>query len=310
MNNDTPDANGDVSVDIRGKDAIVAVKYNGSDEVVELIRDSNSFTVDGLTIGVKGKFGYQGDTVDTIDKDAAVGIDARVNTDNIVDSIKDMVEQYNKIVDLVNSELTTRPDKEYAPLTSEQKKELTESEIKLYEEKAKSGMLYGDSDLRTLSSDLRFVVSGGMAEALKNIGITTSTLYSDNGKLTLDESKLRAMLEADPEAVEKAFTTKSGNENQNGLATNLKNVMDKYVKTMGSMQNKGILIRKAGSKSSPMSLTENALYDQIKAVKEAITKLNTRLETERDRYIAQFTSLETLISQMNSQSSWLSQFGG
>ncbi len=310
VNNDTPDANGDVSVDIRGKDAIVAVKYNGSDEVVELIRDSNSFTVDGLTIGVKGKFGYQGDTVDTIDKDAAVGIDARVNTDNIVDSIKDMVEQYNKIVDLVNSELTTRPDKEYAPLTSEQKKELTESEIKLYEEKAKSGMLYGDSDLRTLSSDLRFVVSGGMAEALKNIGITTSTLYSDNGKLTLDESKLRAMLEADPEAVEKAFTTKSGNENQNGLATNLKNVMDKYVKTMGSMQNKGILIRKAGSKSSPMSLTENALYDQIKAVKEAITKLNTRLETERDRYIAQFTSLETLISQMNSQSSWLSQFGG
>lgn len=310
VNNDTPDANGDVSVDIRGKDAIVAVKYNGSDEVVELIRDSNSFTVDGLTIGVKGKFGYQGDTVDTIDKDAAVGIDARVNTDNIVDSIKDMVEQYNKIVDLVNSELTTRPDKEYAPLTSEQKKELTESEIKLYEEKAKSGMLYGDSDLRTLSSDLRFVVSGGMAEALKNIGITTSTLYSDNGKLTLDESKLRAMLEADPEAVEKAFTTKSGNENQNGLATNLKNVMDKYVKTMGSMQKKGILIRKAGSKSSPMSLTENALYDQIKAVKEAITKLNTRLETERDRYIAQFTSLETLISQMNSQSSWLSQFGG
>ena len=114
VNNDTPDANGDVSVDIRGKDAIVAVKYNGSDEVVELIRDSNSFTVDGLTIGVKGKFGYQGDTVDTIDKDAAVGIDARVNTDNIVDSIKDMVEQYNKIVDLVNSELTTRPDKEYA----------------------------------------------------------------------------------------------------------------------------------------------------------------------------------------------------
>lgn len=313
VKNDTPDAldaNGDVSVDIRGKDAIVAVKYNGSDEIVELIRDSNSFTIDGLTVGVKGKFGYQGDSVDTIDKNEAVGIDARVNTDNIVDSIKTMVEEYNKIVDLVNSELTTRPDKEYSPLTSEQKKELTESEIKLYEEKAKSGMLYGDSDLRTLSSDLRFVVSGGMAEALKSIGITTSTLYSDNGKLTLDESKLRAMLEADPEAVEKAFTTKNGNENQNGLATNLKNVMDKYVKTMGSMQNKGILIRKAGSKSSPMSLTENALYEQIKAVKEAITKLNTRLETERDRYIAQFTSLETLISQMNSQSSWLSQFGG
>ena len=232
-----------------------------------------------------------------------------------MDNIKSMVEEYNKIIELVNKELTTKPDRDYSPLTSEQKKELSESEIEVWEEKAKSGMLYGDSDLRSLSSDLRFIISGGNMEAFRAIGITTSTLYSDNGKLTLDESKLRAALETDPESVEKLFTSKAGtdadgNKTFDGIATNLKNVMDKYVKTLGSMDTKGILIKKAGSTSSPMSLTENTFYKQLAEINKQISKLETRLESERDRYIKQFTSLETLISQMNSQSSWLSQLGG
>ena len=151
-------------------------------------------------------------------------------------------------------------------------------------------------------------------EAFRKRGITTSTLYSDNGKLTVDETKLRAALETDPESVEKLFTSgKAKDEKGNditGIATNLKNVMDKYVRTMGSMDTKGILIKKAGSTSSPMSLTENSIYKQLTEINKQISKLQTRLESERDRYIKQFTSLETLISQMNSQSSWLSQLGG
>ena len=300
---------------VQGQDAVVAVKYKGSDDVVELIRDSNSFTVDGLSIGVKGKFGYDDDGNRIEDFEDPVEINAQVDTDKIVDSIKSMVEEYNKIIELVNKEVSTRPDRDYAPLTSEQKKELSESEIETWEEKAKSGLLYGDSDLRSLSSDLRFIISGGNMEALRAVGITTSTLYSDNGKLTLDENKLRAALEMDPESVEKLFTSKAGtdadgNQTFNGIATNLKRVMDKYVKTLGSMETKGVLIKKAGSTSSPMSLTENAFYKQLAEINKQISKLQTRLESERDRYIKQFTSLETLISQMNSQSSWLSQLGG
>ena len=34
--------------EVRGQDAIIAVKYGGSDEVVELKRGTNSFTVDGF----------------------------------------------------------------------------------------------------------------------------------------------------------------------------------------------------------------------------------------------------------------------
>lgn len=302
-----------------GQDAVVTVKYAGSDEAVTLTRGSNSFDLDGLTISVKGEFGYlkdaDGKVTDELDPTAeAVGIDAQVNADSIVDAVKTMVEEYNAIIDLVNKELTTKPDRDYTPLTSEQKKELSEDEIKLYEEKAKAGLLFGDSDLRTLSTDLRFIISAGYSQALENVGISTSTSYTDGGKLTFDESKFRAALESDPEAVEKLFTDKGsvdekGNTNY-GLATTLQNVMDKYAKTMGSWETKGILIRKAGTESSALSLTENFMYKEIAEIDKIITKLQTRLESERDRYIQQFTSLETLISQMNSQSNWLAQIGG
>lgn len=297
--------------EIRGQDAIVAVKYGNSDEVVELIRDSNSFTVDGMTVGVKGEFGYMDDGSGNKVLDPAteeVNFTAKVNTDSIVSAIKSMVEEFNAIVELVNKELTTKPDSDYSsPLTSEQRSELSESEIKLYEEKAKQGLLYCDSDLRALSDDLYMVISGGNAEALRAIGISTSTSYTDNGKLVLDESKLRAALEADPESVENLFTSKaSADGSSNGVATNLQSIMDKYVKTMGAT--KGILIEKAGSSSAPLSLTTNSIYKEIAEINKVIEKLQTRLEAEQDRYISQFTALETLISQMNSQSSWLSQF--
>lgn len=310
-----------VSVDKQGQDAIVAVKFSGSDEVIELHRDTNTFNVDGLAIAVKGEFGYEPENIDqatgkpkATNNDSAVGIDARVDADKIVDGIKSMIEEYNKMIEVVNKQLTTRPDRDYQPLTSEQRKEMSEEEIKLWEEKAKTGMLYNDSDLRTLSSDLRFIISGGNSQLMSEIGITTSNLYSDNGKLSLDETKLRAALETDPQKVEKLFTAPEGVNDKGssitGMATNLKNTMKKYVNTLGSWESKGILVKKAGAESSPISLTENYMYKQLQEINKAITKLQTRLETERDRYIKQFTSLETLISQMNSQSSWLSQVGG
>ena len=301
---------------VQGTDAIIAVKYAGSNEVVELTRGSNSFDVDGLTINVKGTFNYDDKGV-IIDKSdvAAIGIDAQVDADSIVDAVKSMVDEYNAIIELVNKELTTKPDRDYAPLTSEQKKELSEDEIEAWEKKAKEGLLHADSDIRSLSSDLRFIIGGGIAQELAEMGISTSSTYSDNGKLTFDESKFRAALASNPERVQQIFaessvTNTNGNGTSTGIATALKNVMDKYVSTTGAMESKGILIRKAGHESSPMSVTENTMYKQLQEIEKLITKFQERLETERDRYIKQFTSLETLISQMNSQSGFLSQLGG
>ncbi len=301
----------------RGQDAIVAIKYAGSDKEVELRRGTNTFTVDGLTINVKGEFGYKEETIGdkttkVLDPSAdPVEVDAEVDVDKLLSTIKSFVEDYNSIVDMVNKELTTKHDNDYDPLSSEQKSELSDTEISKWETKAKEGLLYGDSDLRNLSMDLRVVVSGGFLVKFEEVGISLSSNYADGGKLSVDETKLRAALETDPEKVQNLFTSKKGfdadgNETYNGLATNLKNVMDKYVKTLGAMETKGILIRKAGSQSAAMSLTDNYYYNQIASINKILDTLNARLKAEQDRYISQFTSLETMINNMNSQSSYLS----
>lgn len=219
----------------------------------------------------------------------------------MVSAISDMVKEYNEILELVNSQVSTRPDSDYFPLTDEQKKEMSESEIKLWEEKAKAGVLFGSSELRSLSEDLRWMIDPKDQQYMAELGISVSSNWQDNGKLVFDETKFKAALEQDPDAVKAAFT------GENGIATNLKNTMNKYVSTMGAT--KGILIEKAGSTHAPTSVLKNSIQSEIDDVDKILENLKARLKSEQDRYINQFTQLETLISQMNSQSSYLSGMG-
>ena len=136
---------------------------------------------------------------------------------------------------------------------------------------------------------------------MEAMGISVSSSWQDNGKLSFDETKFKAALEQDPDAVKAAFTK------ADGIASNLKNTMNKYVNTMGAT--KGILIEKAGSTHAPTSVLSNSLKSEIDDVDKILANLKAKLKTEQDRYISQFTQLETLISQMNSQSSYISSLG-
>lgn len=293
------------SIDLtKGQDAVVAVKYAGSNEVINLTRGSNSFDIDGLNVTVKGTFGEfdktTGELINVKPEDA-VTFETNVSSDKMVSAISDLVKEYNEILELVNTQLSTRPDSDYFPLTDDQKKEMSESEIKLWEEKAKAGILFGSSELRSLSDDLRWAILPKDQQAMEAMGISVSSSWQDNGKLSFDETKFRAALEQDPDAVKAAFTA------SDGIASNLKNTMNKYVNTLGAT--KGILIEKAGSTHAPTSVLNNSLKSEIDDVDKILENLKARLKSEQDRYISQFTQLETLISQMNSQSSYLSGLG-
>ena len=292
-----------------GQDAIIAVQYAGSNQVTEITRGSNTISIDGLNITANGTFGYDSKTGQLDPAAEAVTFTAKVNSDTIVDAVKSMVEEFNEIVEHINTQVSTKPDRDYQPLTSSQKAEMSEDQIKLWEDKAKEGLLFMDSDIRGLADSLRFVIPENFRTALEGIGITVSSDYSDNGKLTLDESKLRAALESDPESVRNALassvqTNADGTTTQGGLLTNIKTIMDRYASTAGAT--KGILIERAGSSHSVTSMLDNALLDQINEIDDRIASLTERLSTEQDRYISQFTQLELLVSQMNSQSSYLS----
>ena len=280
--------------------------------MTEIRRDSNTISMDGLNVTVSGTFGYDenGNYIQDTEK---VTFTAKVDTDKAYETIKSMVDDYNEILELINEEVSTKPDRDYSPLTSSQKAEMSEDEIKLWEEKAKEGLLFMDSDMRSLADSLRFVIPSNLRSALSEIGISTSTDYSENGKLTIDESKLKAALESDPEKVRELFTASAqteedGTVTQGGLMTHMKSIFDQYAGTTGST--KGILIERAGSEHSVTSVMDNALLDQMNEIDDKINRLLDQLTTEQDRYISQFTQLEQLISQMNSQSSWLTSMIG
>lgn len=289
-----------------GKDAIIMVDYDGAGgaDAVELRRSSNTIDIDGMTVSLKGTFNEN-----NTDPTAAITFDAKVDTEKVTTAVKDMIEAFNEIIKLSNDELSTKPNRDYAPLTDEQKEEMTEDQIKEWEKKAKQGMLFNSSELRSFTSEIRFIFSSDSKtiETLENMGITVSSTYSDHGKISFDEEKFKAFLEQDSDTVAELFagTAETSANGQDGIMTKIYDVFDKYAATSGAT--KGVFVEKAGAVESPLSMLQNTLQKEMDSVDDYIERLQSKLEDETERYYRKFTSLETYIQQMNSQSSWLTQ---
>lgn len=288
-----------------GKDAIFSMKVNGQ-PLDDISRSSNTFDVDGMNISLKGTF--------TATEADAVSFTSSSDADKIVDAIKSMVEDYNAMVTEIKNAYSTMPQqksngKYYEPLTEEDKADMSESSIKAYEEKAKQGLLFADRDLSALYSQLTSAISmsGKDGADLKSIGITSN--YS-NGltTLSLNEEKLRAALETDPDKVRDVFSKSvASGSSSNGLMQALKSPLDMYSKVQGT---KGILVQKAGSTLAPSTLYKNTLQNKLDDIDTQIEKWQDKMADQVDRYTSKFTALEKLISQMNSQSSALASFLG
>lgn len=301
------------TVDARGTDAVLSMEVNGT--VYENItRAENSFDVDGLSITLKGTFDG-GRTVNSetgaVTYDDPVEFTTSADADKIVESITNMVTDLNEILKSVHDAYTTQPNyksdnSRYEPLTDSDKEGMTDTAIENYEEKAKQGLLFGDSDLSSLYSKLLSAVSPGgtAASTLSKMGITTE--YSDGvTTLKVDEDALRTALSNDPDSVRDAFVSTTGT---GGLMTNVSKVISTYAATTGST--KGILVEKAGSSYSALSLMNNTYQDQIDEYDEQISRWQEKLSDKIDYYTNMFTRLETLTNTLNSQSSMIASMMG
>ena len=127
--------------------------------------------------------------------------------------------------------------------------------------------------------------------------------------VTVDEKKLTAMLESDIDAVAGVFTrTASASGGTDGVMQKMKHVLNTYAATTGAT--KGILVQKAGTPLSSLSLLDNAWQKEIDRVNEDIERWQDKLSSQVDHYTRQFTRLETLINEMNSQSGALAGLMG
>ncbi|SFG24651.1 flagellar filament capping protein FliD [Oribacterium sp. WCC10] len=294
-----------------GKDAVMYVSYGGS-EPVAITSHNNTFNVDGLKVTASGTFGdiSVADGTVSYDAGASVTFTASANVDKATERVKEFIEAYNKLVEEVNTHVTTRPSSGYDPLTEEQEDEMTEKEIEKWNKKAKEGILYNDSEIRNFSYELHGmmndIIRGGISYSdLESIGITMSSDHADGGQLSFDEDKFRKAMETDSTKVEEIMC---GTEEKTGFGATINKQLTPYATRYASRNGNsyGRLVEVAGSTKLSATKNNNEIYKKTKDYKEELEKWKSKLKTEQDRYIKQFSNLETLINSMNSQSSYLS----
>lgn len=298
-----------------GKNAQVLVSYgNGISTMIG--SSSNTFDLEGLRVTVSQEFGnvtQDASGVWNSDRSKAVTFSAKADVDGVTETVKKFIEEYNEMIKEINTQVTTRPDKAYGPLTEEQKDEMSDKSIENWEKKAKQGLLYNDATMRALSLDMQGVLTNLMANGanykdLEEMGITISDDYLDGGTITFDEAKFKAAMTSDPEKVSNVFT--GGGDIKKGLASIIEDTLTPYATKYANRNGNsyGRLIEEAGSEKIPLSIMNNQIYKDLKEMQSVLDTLNARLASEQDRYISQFTTMETLINQMNSQASYLAQF--
>ncbi len=292
------DENGEVGL-TQGQNAIF--ELNGQ----EIYLNANSYTLDGTTF--------------TFNENMAIGetYTANVTKDNsaVKDIIKDFVKDYNQLIDDVYNYIGKAPAEDskgnrYEPLTDAERDEMDEDEIKKWDEKAKQGVLYCDSTVSRIMSQLRsalyntVTLDDGSKFGIFSMGIKTSDDLKDHGKLEIDEDAFDKAFEQNSDAVVKLFT-----DSNSGVMSKLNKIMDSAVKSTGRAETRGVLVQKAGKANSSVT-TDSYIYKQMQRVQERIKDLQTRYDDKEEYWWKVFTNMETAMSDLNSQTSYISQYLG
>lgn len=270
-----------------GEDA--SFTYN---EKLVLTSKDNNYELNGI------KFEFKNIT----DGNAKLTVDNNVEAS--FESIMKFIDQYNQVVEKLNGTKQEEVYRDYKPLTDKQKEEMSEDQIKLWEEKAKSGILKNESIISDGMFKMRRdwyanVETGSDFTSLTQIGITTSKDYFDGGKLIVDEDELKKALSENPDGVQKLFSNDEEGDS--------KGIINRLEDSLGSI--KGRIEERAGTGTD--TLENYTLGKRLKDLNEQISDFEDRLVRVEDRYWSQFTAMEKAIQRMNQQSAQLmSQFGG
>ncbi len=301
----TNESGADAKLDISDGAGGLISKMFGTTGISETGKDA-SVTIDGENIQYGGNdITYNGLNI-TLRQvtDGPVTIESSKDTGKALDTIVSFVEDYNKLIEDLNKRIHEEATyKKYPPLTDAQEDQMTDKEIEKWNEKAKTGLLSKDSDISKFLQEMRTAIYTKIGDTplLSDIGISSSSTWSDYGKLTIDKDKLTEALENDLKGVTDIFT------GRNGLATRLSNACKKAAST--SSASPGTIVSRAGAKGKATE-KNNTIYNQINSIKDKIKRLKEQYESRKTRYWDQFNSMESTLSNMNSTSSWISSMLG
>ncbi|WP_214826766.1 flagellar filament capping protein FliD [Exiguobacterium sp. s26] len=257
---------------------------------IPMTQSSNTVTIDNMTVTLKSEFAS-----------GAVTLSAATDTQKIFDNIKGFVDKYNETIDLMNKKVREERFRSFAPLTQAQRDELSDDEIKKWEEKAMSGMLRGDTIVRSAMDTMRGKWSSATSSTnddemkqLFQIGLSTGADFTNGGKIELNEEKLKAAIEKDPDQVYQLFTNADS-----GLLPQIRDA---------ATNSRSSITRIAGADGA--GAPTYSMGREMTQIDTRIKRLNDLLVDKENAYYRRFAAMETAMNQANSQAASLQQFLG
>lgn len=265
-------SNGEITVD--------GVKYTNVTD--------NKITISGVTYTA----------LNTTESTGASTVSVSQDTDSIIEKVKSFVSEYNALLADLYKKYDEKPNSDYKPLTQSQKDEMTEEQIKKWEEKAKAGHLYHDQTIGKIIMNMRSAITqsvegvDGKYNSIFSLGVSTTGL---KGQLVLNEDKLKKALSEDPDSVYNVFgkldSKDLNNSAKSGVAQRLGDIFNdakKSIKseagsssdvTEDSTINNSLRrwLTKISSFKKQMTTWENALYKKHDAMEAMIGQLNMQL---------------------------------
>ena len=241
---------------------------------------------------------------------ATTNISTQTDVDGAYNMIKDFLKKYNEIIKEMDKLYNEKPNKNYEPLTSEEKDAMSEEEVKEWETKIKDSLLSRDDNLRTLISTLKdgmsksITLGNGKQYTLASFGINTLSYFeaadnekgvyhidgdSDDEKSKGNDDKLRAAL------------TDNLDDTMNFFNELAKGVYDSLGKQMARV---------------PDYRSFQTLYDDKMLQKEYdnltadIKKEEDYLSDYEDKWYDKFAAMEKAMSKVNAKSNALAGLFG
>ena len=272
-----------------------ATRVNGQDAIIyvndaEYVSASNDITVNGMTISALSETGN--------DK---ITVSVNNNVQGLYDKIKNILKEYNELINEMTKSYNADTAKGYEPLTSEERDSLSDSEIEDWEKKIKDSLLRRDDTLESLISSMTSAMfytyqSGDNKYNLSSFGIKTlGVLYAEDNEqnaLHIDgdsedelvsgnADKLMKALTEDPDSVVGFFQ---------GWSENIYSSLNKKMQ------------------SSTLS-SFNVVYNDKEMAKEysdyttTISKWEKKLQDIEDSYYKKFAAMESALAQLQAQQS-------
>ena len=310
-----------------GKDSTFSIDINNTTTFTTINngQNLNATISNGTTVSYEIKDGSNVTTNETtldnvtfkFSKVATTTLTGKTDITDIKDKITKFVDDYNTMITNLNKSVATKHTKSYTPLTADQKKEMSESEIKLWNEKVEEGQLYRDSDVSRIANSMKEAMRSMMEATgmkLETIGINPVKDYSGttNGTFKIDDEKLTKALESNIDDVVNLFTGKPTATNptdlektqQTGVLWKLEDILDKE-----SMKSDSLLAQKVGIEGTA-SFTTNTFTKQISEYENKITDMEKDLKRREQALYSKYATLETILNNYSSQQSYLMQAFG